>query len=152
MKLLTLIAIAATATPTPFDVSKIDFSQFSPEEIAATERHRDELKGEVRQAQERQTQVIQDQGASIEEIQTAAVETERSFNAYKSAAEAQITKGNKAITALDHVLRKLHIAKWILCGIWLALCVLIAFRIPAIGMYVGGALAVAGIAWIWVWI
>ena len=58
----TLLLIMALATPTPFDASKIDYSQFTPAEIEATERHRAELKGEVRKAQEQQSVVIEDQG------------------------------------------------------------------------------------------
>lgn len=139
--------------PTPFDASKIDFSQFTPEEIEATERHRNELKGEVREAQERQSIVIEDQGSSIDAIRNAAIETERSFNAYRSAAEAQIDKGNRAIAALDHVLKKLHLAKWILCGIWLAFTAMVVLKLPGpLKLYVGGAMAVGGVAFIWLWV
>lgn len=141
------------AVPTPFDVSQIDFSKFTPEEIAATEKHRDALKGDVKQAQNRQAQVIADQGSSIAEVKVAAEETQKSFDKYRAAAETQINKGNQAIAALDHVLKKLHLAKWILCGIWVALCALVATKIPPpIGLYVSGGLGVAGVTFIWLWI
>lgn len=151
-----LAAATAISTPTPFDPSKIDFSKFTPEEIAATERHRDELKGQVKDAQTKQAKVIEDQGSSIEQIKTAAAETQKSFDSYRSAAEAQIDKGNKAIAALDHVLKKLHLAKWILCGCWLIVVGLVIVQMPlAIKQYAlmgGAALAVAGCSCIWLWL
>lgn len=152
---LVFVGMAASPKPipTPFDTSKIDYSQFSEAEMAATEKHRDELKGDVKKAQDTQATIIADQGASIAEIKVAADATQKSFNLYKEAAEAQITKGNQAIASLDHVVKKLHLAKWILCGIWVALCALVATKIPPpIGFYVSGGLAVAGVTFIWIWI
>ena len=83
----------------------------------------------------------------------AAMETERSFNAYKSAAEAQIDKGNKAIAALDHVLKKLHLAKWIMCGLAIAAIAFLAIKLPPpLSLYVGGGAAIAAVTGIWLWL
>ena len=60
---------------------------------------------------------------------------------------------NKAIADLDHVLEKLHLAKWIMTGLALAACALLAFQIPPpIGLYAGGAAAVAATTAIWIFI
>lgn len=151
-----LAAATAISTPTPFDPSKIDFSKFTPEEIAATERHRDQLKGEVKDAQTKQAQVIEDQGSSIDQIKTAAAATQKSFDAYRTAAEAQIDKGNKAIAALDHVLKKLHLAKWIICAVWVLLIGLAITKVPLVAkqyaLYAGAGLIAGGCAFIWLWL
>lgn len=151
-----LSGLCAVVTPTPFDPSKIDFSKFTPAEIEATERHRDQLKGEVRQAQTKQAEVIEDQGSSINDIKNAAAATQKSFDDYRTAAEAQIDKGNKAIAALDQVLKKLHLAKWILCGIWVAVVGLLITKVPlamkGYGLAIGAGLIAVGCAFIWLWL
>lgn len=136
--------------PTAIDVSKIDYSKLKPEDIEATEAHRNQLKGEVEQAHDKQAEVIASQGSSIKDIKSEADRTEVAFRAYKDASEAQITKGNEAIAALDHVLKKLHLAKLVVTGVWLALCAVILIKFKGLGLYVVGGIAVSGMAWIWI--
>jgi hypothetical protein len=145
-----------TPTPTPIDFSKLDFSKFTPAEIEATEKHRDQLKSQLRQNLDTVATVNTNQGHTLEESQSAIAATKKSFADYQAATEAQITKGNQAIAALDHVLKKLHLAKWILCGLWLAAVALVVIKLPillkAYSLYIGGGLAIAGISAIWLWL
>ncbi len=142
--------VSASPTPTPFDASKIDYSQFTPEEIAKTEAHRDQLKQQHTQELEHVGEVANAQGATLAEVQVALSQAKSSFLSYQTATEAQIDRGNKAITALDHVLHQLHLAKLIMCGLWVAAVAFLAMKIPPpLSLYVGGGLAVAGVAAIW---
>lgn len=154
---LIFAGMAATPTPepipTPFDASTVDFSKFTEKDIEDTEKHRDQLKGDVKQAQEQEAQVISDQGSSIAEVKAAADYTQKRFDDYKKVAEEEITRGNQAILAAAHLTKMLHRAKWIASAIWLALCAFVALKLSgSIGMYVGGGLAIAGTAAIWMWL
>ncbi len=140
------------STPTPFDVSKIDFSQFSEVDMKATEEHRDQLKKKLKATLEQQASVVTDQSSTLADVKKANDETRKNFDEYRIVSEAQIAKGNKAIVVVEHLLKKLHLAKWILCGVWLGFCGLVALKIPSIGLYVGGGLAIAGISYIWIWL
>lgn len=154
------VLLAATycraQSPTPFDTSKIDYSQFTPEEIAATEAHRNKLKGEVRATLSDQAVINTAHGATLDEALGAALDTKRAFDAYQLATETQITRGNKAIAALDHVLKKLHLAKFLLCGIWILVCVMLFTKLPPLlktyGLYICGGFAVSGCALIWFYV
>lgn len=140
----------ADPSPTPFDPSQIDYSQFSDEEIAKTQAHRDELKAKANTAIQAITETAVNQGGSISNIKKAGDDAKKSFEDYQLATEAQITAGNKAIAALDHVLGKLHLAKWIACGLVVAIAGLIALKIPPpMGLYAAGAFAVAGTGAVW---
>jgi hypothetical protein len=71
----------------------------------------------------------------------------------QTAIDSMSARCNKAIADLDHVLEKLHLAKWIMTGLALAACALLAFQIPPpIGLYAGGAAAVAATTAIWIFI
>ena len=151
-----MIGLLAAASPTPIDFSQIDFSKFTPEEIAETESHRDQLKQDLANKLQTVATVNTSQGATLQQSQLAANEVQKSFAAYQAAAEAQITAGNKAIAALSHVLKKLHLAKWIVTGLWVAICVFIWFNIPVMlkqyALFACGGLAVAGSTFIWAWL
>ncbi len=140
-------------TPTPFDASKIDYSKFTPEEIAKTEAHREQLKGELKSTLEDVGKTATAQGVTLLQVQDALLVVQASFTRYQQSAEAQINKGNQAIAALDHVLKKLHLAKWIMCGLWITAVAFLALKIPPpLSLYVGGGLAVSGVAAIWMFL
>lgn len=155
MILLGLVAYlpvqSQTPTATPFDVSKIDYSQFSDEQIKATEAHRDQLKSQVKSKLDTIVTTSDAQGATLQDAK-------KSLDLYEAAVKTQIDQGNQAIAALAHVLVQLHRAKWIMCGLWVALCAFLALRlqkIPVIGQYaLWGvlALSVAGVTFIWMWL
>ncbi len=146
-------SVSASPTPTPFDASKIDYSQFTPEEIAKTEAHRNELNAQLSETLKSVGQTANDQGASLERVQEALVAAQASFTTYQMAVESQLTKANQAIAALNHVLAKLHLAKWIMCGLWIAAVAFLAMKIPPpLSLYVGGGAAVAGVAAIWMFL
>lgn len=83
-------------------------------------------------------------------------DTQMQFASYQLAAETQIKKGNDAIAQLNGVIKKLHRAKWILCGIWVLLVGLAITKVPlplkAYGIYIGAGLVAAGCAFIWWWV
>lgn len=140
-------------TPTPFDASKIDYSQFTPQEIAKTEAHRNELKGKLNDLLQSVETTVYSQGVTLEQVQESLLVTKTSFQYYQQAAEAQITKGNQAIAALDHVLSQLHRAKLLACALWIAAVAFLAMKLPPpLSIYVGGGAAVAGVAAIWMWL
>jgi hypothetical protein len=146
----------AETSPTPFDTSKIDFSKITDEDILATERHRDALRAGAKAALDEQAKVNVDQSKTLQEIEAANEQTRKQFEAYQAAAETQIEKGNKAIVALEHVLKKLHLAKWILCAVWVGLVGLAITKVPlpfkGYGIYAGVALIAGGCAFIWLWL
>src|SRR5580765_1881367 len=78
---------APVSTPTPFDVSKVDFSKISPGEIAATERHRDELRAQAKAKLEEQAAVVADQSKTLTDIKAANEATRKSFETYQAVAE-----------------------------------------------------------------
>ena len=83
-------------------------------------------------------------------------DTQMQFASYQLAAETQIKKGNDAIAQLNSVLKKLHRAKWILCGIWILAVGLAIAKAPLAvkqyALYAGIGLIAAGCAFIWWWI
>lgn len=127
-------------------------------ELLQTIKHIEQL------AQETQAELDQERAAhdqtklALDGAQKAAQDTQAQFTQYQKTAEAEIEKGNKAILALAHVVKKLHLAKFIMSGLWIALCAFIALRlqsIPILGVYslYGVAAAgVAGVTFIWVWL
>jgi hypothetical protein len=142
--------------PTPFDVSKVDFSKFSPEEIAATEAHRDQLKGEVAQTEAQLSVVIDTQGSSIQDIKKATDDSRKAFDQYVKETEERITQGNKAIAAYNVVNKKNHRAQWVLIAQLVAIVGLIYLKLPlrfkTYGLYGAGSVLVAGIAFIKLWL
>jgi hypothetical protein len=158
--LFSLTFLAATLhpspSPTPFDASKIDYSQFSDEEIAKTAAHRDALKAKVKENVSKVTDVAVSQGSSITDIKKAADDAAKAFSDYQLAIESQITAGNKAIAALTHVLSQLHRAKWLACALWLGCVALLVTKLPLIAkpyaIYIAGGLFAAGSSAIWIWL
>ena len=145
-----------TPTATPFDASKIDYSQFSDEEIAKTKAHRDALKAKVKENVSKVTDVAVSQGSSITDIKKAGDDTKQAFDAYELANAALITAGNKAIAALPHVVAQLHRAKWLLTGIYVGFVILVVMRLPLMlkpyALYVAGGLLVTGVPAIWAFV
>ena len=99
---------------------------------------------------EKQAHVQTSQQLASAQSELATAKT--NFDQYQQATKKIVDEGNAAIAAKKHLEQKLHLAKFLACGIWLAVCALVALRIPGIGMYVGGGLAVAGISAIWIWL
>ena len=150
------LAVAApTITPTPFDASKVDFSQISDEDMAKTEAHRNELLGKLNANLDTVATVASDAqlGKTNANIKAATDKTAAAFGEYKHVAEDQIRKGNVAILQLNHVLKKLHLAKMIATGFLLAVAGFIALKIPPpLGLYAAGAVFVGGTAAIWMFL
>lgn len=149
----TIVCGSPTPTPTPIDLSKVDFSQFKPEDIAATEAHREQLKAKLRESTTKVLSTSNDQASSLQDVKAANLDTLTHFKEYQSVAESEIAKGNIAIAALAHVLKQLHRAKMIMCGLVLAVAALVLVKMGApIGAYAAGAIAVGGCAAVWIWL
>lgn len=145
--------LAQTPAPTPFDVSRIDFSKISEEDIAKTEAHRAELRKQLDQNLQNVADVAADQGSTLSDVSASTLAAANAFAKYKKATEDQITKGNAAIAALNHVLKKLHLAKLIANVLLLAAAAFVAVKIPPpIGLYAAGAIFVFGSAAIWLFL
>jgi len=158
--LLAYIAPAQSPTPvkTPFTISDEELAKLTDADIAKTEAHKNELEGVVIQKLDKSIEVAKNQGSSLSDIKTAGEETTKAFGEYKQWAGEEIARGNKAIFALSGVLKKLHRAKFIATGIWIALCAFVAFRlqkVPILGQYAFygvAAVAIAGTTFIWIWL
>ncbi len=157
--ILTFLAIAVCchgASPTPFDASKIDYSQFTQEEVDRTAAHRDQLKEQHRQELEHVGEVANAQGATLNEVQVALSQAKSSFLTYQAASEEQINKGNQAIAAWESEHKKHVRAQWILIGLWIALVVLIYTKLPieikGYGIYGAAGAIVIGSAFIKLWL
>jgi hypothetical protein len=93
------------------------------------------------------------QSATLKDVKVASDQTQKAFGDYQAAAEAQIAKGNQAITALAKALKQLTRARWIMEGLVVAVAALIFLKVPPpIGAYAAGAFAVAGSLVVWFWI
>lgn len=80
-------------------------------------------------------------------------DTQKSFNTYRLAAEKEIARGNQAITERDHLLKKLHLAKWIMSALAVAAIAFLAMKIPLpLSLYLGGGTAMAAVSLIWMWL
>lgn len=128
------------------------------EDLLATIRHIETLSKQTQQELDAEKQAHAQTTAALAAATKANQDTQNQFTAYQQATETEIQKGNQAITALAKVVKELHRAKWILCGLWLALCAFLALRLgntPAVGTYllIGVAvLAAAGCSAIWLWV
>lgn len=125
-------------------------------ELLQTVKHIQSLAIETQQELDKEKQAHSQTQAALTAAQQAAADTQNQFQSYQAAAEAQIKKGNDAIAQLNSVIKKLHRAKWILCGIWI-LCVGLAvakapLAIKQYALYAGIGLVAAGCAFIWWWI
>jgi hypothetical protein len=145
--------MAQTPTPKPFDVNSIDFSKISDDDIEKTEAHRNELRKELDKNLDQVGQVAADQGSTLSDVAAATLAAKKAFAAYKKVTEEQITKGNLAIAALNHVLKKLHLAKALATGFWALLVALVVMHLPLLlkpySLYIGAGLLVVGSAAIW---
>jgi len=80
-------------------------------------------------------------------------DTTNAFAVYKSVAEQEIARGNKAIIERDHLLRKLHLAKLIMSVLAVATVAFVAMRIPPpLSLYLGAGASVAAVTFIWLWL
>lgn len=138
--------------------SSITASQDEPTraELLATVKHIETLAVETTQELAAEKQAHAQTQAALAAAQQATTDTQNQFNTYQKAAETEIQKGNAAIAQLNSVVKKLHRAKWILCGIWVLLVGFVVARLPlAFKQYelIGGAAAIAaGCAAIWLWV
>ena len=160
LALLGLLAVAFTAagattpSPTPtFNVWLVDTSKISADAIAKTIAHRDALFQQHQQANATTNNEAKQQAAALVNAAATNDQSAKALLAYQQSVAATVTKANAAIAALDHVLKKLHLAKWIMTGLALAACALIALQIPPpLGLYAGGAVAVAATTAIWMFL
>src|SRR5438552_13682716 len=109
-------------TKTPFTISDEELAKLTDADIAKTEVHKNKLEGVVTQKLNKVAEVAQNQKSSISDIKSAGDATAKAFADYKKWAEEQAAERNKAVFALSSVLKKLHRAKFIATGIWIALC------------------------------
>lgn len=89
---------------------------------------------------------------ALQNAQKGTLELQKEFQTYKDAVATTVSKANAAIAAHDRLVQKLHLAKYIACGIWIGICILVGLKIPGAGLYIGGGLAAAGVALIWIWL
>lgn len=79
-------------------------------------------------------------------------DTRSQFDSYRAACENEIQKGNKAVVALAALVKKHHLDLIILCGLWVGFVALLYLKAGTIlgpaGVYIGGGLAIAGVAFI----
>jgi hypothetical protein len=149
-----LAVSAPTITPTPFDASKVDFSQISDEDMAKTEAHRNELLGKLNDNLDTVAVIASDAqlGKTNADIKGATEKTAAAFGVYKEAAETQIAKGNLAIVALNALLKKHHLDLMILCGLWVGFVALLYLKagtmLGPFGVYIAAGLAVGGATFI----
>ena len=133
-------------------------SQPTKEELLATVKHIEALAKETQAELDQEKQAHAQTQASLDAAQKANDETKLQFQAYQKTAETEIAKGNAAILSLSHVVKKLHTAKWLMSGLWIALCAFVALRlqsIPILGaysLYGVAAATVAGVTFIWIWL
>ena len=131
-------------------------SQPTREELLQTVKHIQALAIETQQELDAEKQAHSQTQTALTAAQQATADTQNQFATYQKAAETEIAKGNAAIAQLNSVIKKLHRAKWILCGIWV-LCVGLAvakapLAIKQYALYAGVGLVAAGCAFIWLWI
>jgi hypothetical protein len=134
-----------TPTPTPFDASKIDYSKFTPEEIAATEAHRSQLKSQVKSNLSTIVTTSDSQGAALQQAQ-------KSLDLYEAAVKTRIDQGNAAIASLASLVKKHHLDLMILIGLWVGFVALLYLKagtmLGPVGIYIAAGLAVGGSAFI----
>lgn len=146
-------AYAESPSPTPFDVSKIDFSKISEDDIAKTIAHKNELKGEVLDANNKTDQAARQQAQTLVEAANSTVEAQKALAAYQLATKSILNQANAAIAAHDQLVAKLHLAKWILSAIATLVVWLIALKAnPPVSFYAGGAATVLVNLFIWTYI
>lgn len=125
-------------------------------DLLATIKHIETLATETQQELDAEKQAHAQTTAALTQAVKANQDTQAQFVSYQQAAETQIKKGNDAITQLNGVIKKLHRAKWILCGLWVAAVGFLVMQLPmAFKQYelIGGAaLIAAGCAAIWLWV
>ena len=113
------------------------------EELLATVRHIETLAVETQQDLDKEKQAHAQVAQQLDQA-TAQNKT------LQAAIDSMSERCNKAIASLDHVLKKLHLAKWIMSGIWVAVCGLVFLKAGyPLGVYIGGGLLVAGEIAIW---
>ena len=149
--LLCMASVSAVPKPTPAPTP--DYSKITAEEIEKTIEHRNELAAQQDKTLADQSVTIANQAQSLKNASEATKSAIQTFLDYQMATEATVTKANKAIAALDKILAKLHLAKWIMCGLAIAAIAFIAIRLPPpLSLYIGGGAAVAAVAAIWLWL
>jgi hypothetical protein len=85
------------------------------------------------------------------EVEVTTVTT--NFDQYKQHVQETVDKANAAIAAHDHLVKQLHRAKFLACGLIAAVAAFIVFKVGGkIGLIAGGVLGVGGIAAIWAWL
>lgn len=143
--LATMIRLAKGQSPTPFDASTIDYSKFTPEEIAATEAHRDALKSQVKTDL---STVVVTSDAQAASLQKAT----HSLDLYDAAVKARIDQGNAAIASLAKLVKKHHLDLIILIGLWVCLCGAVYLKagmeMGAAGVWIAGIAVAAGTVFI----
>jgi hypothetical protein len=138
-------------SPTPFTITDEELAKLSDEDMAKTEAHRQQLLRDAEESAGKVADVASDAqlGATNKGIQADLSKAVKDFKDYKDASEIQIAQGNKSIIALAHVMPRYHRLKWIACALVVAVAAFVALKVPAFGVYIGGGVAVAGIAAVW---
>lgn len=125
-------------------------------ELLQTVKHIQSLAVETQQELDAEKQAHSQTQAALTAAQQATADAQNQFATYQKAAETEIQKGNAAIAQLNSVVKKLHRAKWILCGIWILAVGLAVAKAPLAikqyALYAGIGLVAAGCAFIWLWI
>ena len=145
MKRILLLFIPALALASPENPTR--------QELLQTVAHIEKLAEETQAELEQEKLAHKGTQDALTFANSALTDTQKQFTTYKMAAEQEIAKGNQAIVDRDHLLKKLHLAKWIMSALAVAAIAFVAMKIPPpIGLYIGGAAAVAAVGFIWFWL
>ena len=145
MKRILLLFIPALALASPENPTR--------QELLQTVAHIEKLAEETQAELEQEKLAHKGTQDALTFANSALSDTRAELKTYQNAVETITTKANQAIADRDHLLAKLHLAKWIMCALAVAAIAFVAMKIPPpIGLYIGGAAAVAAVGFIWFWL
>lgn len=139
-------------TPTPFDITQVDTSKISADEIAKTIAHRNQLFQEQQQQNAQTDTEIKTQAQTLVDAAQASDQSAKALAAYQESVATIVDKANKSIAQLDALVKKHHLDLLILIGLWTGFVVLLYMKagsmLGPVGIYAAGALELAGSAFI----
>lgn len=128
--------------------------------VSASASQEQPTKDELLQTVRHIGQLAKDTQAELDKEKTAhaAIGTQLTLataqnKTLQTAIDSMSARCNQAIADRDHLLGKLHLAKWIMSGLAIAAIAFVAIRLPPpVNLYAGGASAVAAVAAIWLFL
>jgi hypothetical protein len=117
-------------------------------ELLQTVQHISQLAKETQAELDAEKNAHAQTQTALNSAQQAVKDSASQFDSYQKAAEAEIQKGNNAITALAALVKKHHLDLIILIGLWVGLVALLYLKagtmLGPIGIYAAGGLGLAG--------